>query len=208
MVDSTAPPRACRMTRRKLLGTSLAAGLLANWPAWATDPDPSKAPPATGDQLAFGSWENDGRLLLVDDIKPGSAPLMVYPRDPSTGVTRERSRLNQILVMKLDASRLDEATRRRAVDGIVAYSGLCTHAACGVSEWDAGKGLCVCPCHSSAFDPAQGARRVNGPAPRALPAWRGSPLNPRTSARCLRLPAQRLRPGQAPIRSEGLAAPR
>jgi Rieske Fe-S protein len=141
-----------------------------NWPATATEPDPSTAPPATGDRLAFGEWENDGRLLVLDDVKPAAAPLIVYPRDASAGITRERSRLNQILVMKLEPSRLDAATGRRAVDGIVAYSGVCTHAACGVSEWDADKYLCVCPCHGSAFDPAQGARRVNGPAPRALPA--------------------------------------
>lgn len=43
----------------------------------------------------------------------------------------------------------------------VAYSAVCTHQACTVAYQ---KGRLACPCHGSAFDPANGAEVVNGPA--------------------------------------------
>ena len=115
-----------------------------------------------------------GRLTLAKltpaDVELNAAPLSVYPQDPVSGVTRENSRLNQILLLRLDPASLDDATRAQAADGIVAYSAICTHAACAVSEWQADARHLVCPCHSSAYDPAKGAVRVTGPTARALPA--------------------------------------
>ena len=87
-----------------------------------------------------------------------------------TSVTiRERSRLNQILVMRFMPEELDEEHRSRAANGIIAYSGLCTHTACGVSEWGAESRHLLCPCHGSEFAPLSHGKRINGPAPRALP---------------------------------------
>ena len=132
--------------------------------------DPSTAPATVGDELAFASWEDSPRPVTAADVVLDAAPLSVWPRDPASGVTRENSRLNQILLLRLDPARLDDATRARAVDGVVAYSAICTHAACAVSEWAAEKRHFVCPCHSSEYDPAHGAARVTGPTARPLPA--------------------------------------
>ncbi len=156
--------------RRRLLCAAMAAGLAGPLASLATETDPSKQPPALGDQLAFASWEDTPRAVTPADIALDAAPLSVYPQDPRSGVTRENSRLNQILLLRLAPASLDEATRARAVDGIVAYSAICTHAACAVSEWAADKRHLVCPCHSSEYDPAQGAARVTGPTARPLPA--------------------------------------
>ena len=163
---------ACAPRRRLLrvaLATALGAGLATHAARAATD-DPSKLPAATGDQLAFASWEDDPRSLTPADVVLNAAPLSVYPRDPNSGVTRENARLNQILLLRLDPATMDDATRARAVDGILAYSAICTHAACAVSEWQADQRQLICPCHSSAYDPAKGAARVSGPTPRPLPA--------------------------------------
>lgn len=171
-----APPRgsaqdACAsLPRRRLLCAAVAAGLVAPLNGFAADADPSKAAAAPGDVLAFASWEDEPRALTVNDVELDAAPLSVYPQDPVSGVTRENSRLNQILVLRLDPTSLDETTRARAVEGIVAYSAICTHAACAVSEWQAETRHLVCPCHSSAYDPAKAAARVSGPTVRALPA--------------------------------------
>ena len=158
--------------RRRLLCAALAAGLGSSISARATaaDADPSKQLAQVGDELAFASWEDDPRVVTPADVVLDAAPLSVYPRDPASGVTRENARLNQVLLLRLDPARMNDATRVRAVDGILAYSAICTHAACAVSEWQADTRQLICPCHSSAYDPAQGAARVTGPTLRALPA--------------------------------------
>jgi len=63
----------------------------------------------------------------------------------------------------------------KSVDGgigpkksIVAYSGLCQHRGCPVG-YEADKGLFVCPCHRSVFDPARGGDCLEGPSQRGLP---------------------------------------
>lgn len=55
------------------------------------------------------------------------------------------------------------------VEGVVAYSKLCTHVGCPVGLYQAESGLLLCPCHQSTFDVLDGARPVFGPAARALP---------------------------------------
>ena len=175
-MSTDAPPagpakNACAsVPRRRLLCAAVAAGLANPLRSFAADADPSKQAPAAGDVLAFASWEDEPRALTPADVELNAAPLSVYPQDPISGVTRENARLNQILLLRLDPANMDDATRARAVDGILAYSAICTHAACAVSEWQADKRHLVCPCHSSAYDPAKGAARVTGPTPRPLPA--------------------------------------
>lgn len=161
--------------RRLLKCATLTAAAALTAPLEAADKASrklAKSPLAVGDILAFPSWEEDGRLLTADDLIIDAPPLLVYPQDRASGVTRERSRLNQILVMRFDPELLDDTLTSRAVDGILAYSGVCTHTACGVSEWEASQRHLVCPCHGSTFDPLKNGQRVSGPAPRGLP-WIG-----------------------------------
>lgn len=171
------PPKPARPApdpvRRRLLRCAAAvacAGVTGVAQGARRADDPRRVPAQPGDYLAFPSWEGDGRAVTPADVAVGAPPVTVYPADPVSGVVRERSRLNPVLLWRDDTDALDEKTRSRALDGLVAYSGVCTHAACGVSEWDAEARHFVCPCHASAFDPRRGAAVVNGPATRALPA--------------------------------------
>jgi Rieske Fe-S protein len=83
---------------------------------------------------------------------------------------RDGSRLNRIALVKLDPSKMDDATKARAADGVVAYSAFCTHQGCDVNSWVAAEQAMLCFCHFSKFNPNEGAAVLGGPAPRPLPA--------------------------------------
>lgn len=157
--------------RRSLLVTALAAGAcMATRSVAAEDQPGSDERPQKGDTLVLSNGEHEGEIIKPGDLKLGGPPLRAWPKDSKTLVIRNGSRLNEILVPKLDASDLDDATRARAAKGIVAYSAICAHAACPVSEWvkaeQGGEYVLKCPCHNSEYDPRQGAQVVFGPAPR------------------------------------------
>ena len=52
----------------------------------------------------------------------------------------------------------------------VALSKICTHAGCPVGLYRSTEHVLICPCHQSEFDVLDGARPINGPAARPLPA--------------------------------------
>jgi len=117
----------------------------------------------------FAGGDRIGHIITAGDLPPGKPPVMVYPIEPGSRVVRDGSRLNQILLVRLAADELDEDTRARSADGVVAYSGVCTHTGCDVTLWQAETRRFRCPCHESEFDPRQSGRVVGGPAPRRLP---------------------------------------
>jgi Rieske Fe-S protein len=104
----------------------------------------------------------------------GGPPVHAWPKDPKSSVIRKGSRLNEIVLVKLDPGELGEESRSRSADGIVAYSLICTHAGCSVTEWvkaeEGDKNVLKCPCHNSEFDPRESGQVVFGPAPRRLAA--------------------------------------
>ena len=108
--------------------------------------------------------------LAPEDIPAGAAQVMAWAMDPTDNTVRSGSRLNLVLVLRLPTEKLSPETQSRAADGVVAYTAICTHTGCEVEEWVADEQLLYCPCHSSKFDPKDGARVVDGPAPRALAA--------------------------------------
>ena len=130
--------------------------------------DPLSIRPKPGD-LLVRSTDPAFAPLVASDVQPGP-PVVAWPMDPVERVVRRGSRFNQLLVLRLDRTKLSAQTQERAADGIVAYTTICTHSGCDVSDWIAGEQLLLCSCHSSTFDPRDGARVTDGPAPRSLPA--------------------------------------
>jgi Rieske Fe-S protein len=82
--------------------------------------------------------------------------------------------LNELLVVRLDPNELDDDTRSRSADGILAYSVICSHTGCPVTGWvkqaSGDKPVFKCACHNSEYDPRQSAKVLFGPAPRRLAA--------------------------------------
>jgi len=108
--------------------------------------------------------------LVERMIAAGAKQITAFPMDPKTRRVRDGTRLNQLIVVRIAASSLSEETRSRAADGVVAYSGVCTHTGCDVTDWVAPAQHLKCPCHESEYDPGDAARVVSGPAPWQLAA--------------------------------------
>lgn len=125
--------------------------------------------PRTGDWLVQVDDESQ-KALRSADLKAGEKQLIAYPYDPAAKKLRDSSRLNRIVLIKLDAKAMDDATRPLAADGVLAYSAFCTHQGCDVSSWLPKEQVFLCFCHFSKFAPLQGASVLEGPAPRPLPA--------------------------------------
>ncbi len=148
-------------------------GLSLLRPAAAQDEKPgSEERPQPGDLFVFAEGDNEGKTIAPQDVPEGGPQIPAWPMDPKTKVVRDGSRLNQVLLLRLDPGKLDEDTRTRSADGIVAYSAICSHAGCPVTGWVETDGIHVlkCFCHNTEYDPRQGARVTFGPAPRHLAA--------------------------------------
>ena len=72
-----------------------------------------------------------------------------------------------LIVRRRESDYGDQTRLEDTVAGYAAYSKVCTHAGCMVSDVE--DSILVCPCHYGKFDPLQGARVVGGPPPRPLP---------------------------------------
>jgi len=130
----------------------------------------ASAPPRAGDRLVFAYGDRAGQLMDPADLALGTRQVFAFPMDPVAGVVRSGNRLNQIVVVRLNPDWLSEETRARSADGIVAYSGVCTHTGCDIDIWVEAENRLQCMCHEAQFDPADGARVVGGPAPWQLAA--------------------------------------
>ncbi|SFE83324.1 ubiquinol-cytochrome c reductase iron-sulfur subunit [Blastococcus tunisiensis] len=131
---------------------------------------PRSEPP--GYALRHSPWERGARvmtragdLIRPDELASGTE-LTVFPEgelradDASTVLLR---------LPPEDIPLLSEETARFAVDGIVAFSKLCTHAGCPVGLYEQATRQLFCPCHQSVFDVLRGAEPTAGPAVRPLP---------------------------------------
>jgi rieske iron-sulfur protein len=157
--------------RRTVLALALGVGLgLPGVPLGAQSLDPRKQRPQPNDRFVFADGARKGQTITLPDLPAGGRPVTAYPIDPASNTVRDDSRLNEVLLVRLDPARLNGDTRGRAAEGVVAYSAVCTHTGCDAWEWRPAESTIKCSCHFSEFDLNDGARVLNGPAPRRLPA--------------------------------------
>ena len=179
-------------TRRRLLVVAL-GGALASLAAALAIPVFSLGP-APGRSLFETSWRAGRRLatdggppVVASDMPVGSV-LTVFPdgdsADPnaatllirigadaggaSGSVAPTPSPLGSSGTQVSSAS--PTAGGSPAATEFVALSKICTHAGCPVGLYRSSEHVLICPCHQSEFDVLDGARPINGPAARPLPA--------------------------------------
>jgi rieske iron-sulfur protein len=157
--------------RRAVLKAALGLGLCVPFldALSARADDPKAARPQIGDQLVVPSGEKEGQVIKPADLPVGGPQQLAYPKDPGTGIVRNGSYLNQVVLLRFDPADLNAETRELSADGVVSYSVVCTHQGCPVSMWKAETKNLFCSCHASQFDPRDRAKVVDGPATRRLP---------------------------------------
>lgn len=133
-----------------------------------TETDPARLPPQVGDRFAYYYGDRKGEILTLADVPESRDQQLVYPLDPETGELRNGTRLNMVMLLRLDAAGFDAQTRANAAEGVVCYSAVCTHQGCPVVDWKTENNSFICECHGSQFDPTAAARVLDGPAPRPL----------------------------------------
>jgi Rieske Fe-S protein len=143
------------------LGAALHSGIM---PATA---EPADERPKEGDLFVAIDAATPVALAPKDIM---GAQVIVWPMDPGANLVRNGSRLNKVLLLRLDPATLVGATRERAAEGVVAYSAICPHAGCEVSGWVDEQKILECPCHNSRYNPREGGAIVDGPTTRGLAA--------------------------------------
>jgi Rieske Fe-S protein len=143
-----------KVRRRDVLLGGLGIGLVGAVQAHAQD-DPAAVRPKPGD-LLVRDGDNDKKPLTAADIAADAKPTLAWAMDPDTKTVRSGSRFNRVVIGRL-------------VDDVFAFTAICTHDGCDVTDWLSDEHVLSCPCHYSKFDPKDGGRVKDGPAPRALP---------------------------------------
>ena len=166
------------LTRRRLL-TVAGVGTAGVLGAALVTPFVSLGPAFDLAQFVATPWYR-GRRLVGENGQPLAAheieEAAFYTAYPE-GANREQLAAPVVIVRLPSADlRLPPARQGWAPGGIVAYSKICTHAACAISLYRVPtfaplepKPALVCPCHYSTFDPGTGGTVLFGPAGRPLP---------------------------------------
>jgi ubiquinol-cytochrome c reductase iron-sulfur subunit len=164
-------------TRRKLLlGTmGLSMGALAIPPLFLLrDLGPSPFSGKHGANLLdVTAWGAGMRLVEIvtqapvniADVGVGSLTTVVPEGH------EDASADSSVMVVRLNPEDLNLAAFKpdEVLQGIIAYSKICTHAGCPVSLYEQQRHHFLCPCHQSTFDAADRGKVLFGPAARALP---------------------------------------
>ncbi len=152
-----------RRSLARLLGGAVAAlGLAAivplRWLGRRPIAELVQTPWGPGTRLVL----QDGTPVHVDDLPPGGI-LVVFPE----GHTDAHDA--QTILLRLQRIRSLPGREDWTPGGLIAYSRLCTHAACPVGLYEEETDLLYCPCHQSVFDATRAAEPLMGPATRRLP---------------------------------------
>jgi ubiquinol-cytochrome c reductase iron-sulfur subunit len=129
--------------------------------------------------LSRSPWRRGRRLVTERDEPIAAAGIVAGELVTAFPEGADKEDIaSPVIVVRVRPDELHLPAERRgwAPDGLIAYSKICTHAGCAVSEYryplydpTAPGPAVVCPCHYSTFSVTEGGKRIFGPAGRALP---------------------------------------
>ncbi|WP_019550358.1 ubiquinol-cytochrome c reductase iron-sulfur subunit [Thermus scotoductus] len=163
-----------RLFLKTAIGTGIGLSLVSAFYVGASlrpkaEVTPEKEPLKPGDILVYAQGGGEPQPIRPEELKPGDPFVLAYPMDPKTKVVKSGEAKNTVLVVRYNPEELAPEVAQNGVEGIVAYSAVCTHLGCIVSQWVADKKAALCPCHGGIYDLARGARVIAGPPPRPVP---------------------------------------
>ena len=158
-----AEPLERRSFLTKLIGLAFGTlGLAALFPIRSLGTRP-------GRDLFHTPWAEGLRLVTEDGLPVRAEELAVNGVLTVFPLGHTDAADAQTILIRLpddaDAPGPDDAS----VEGLVAFSKVCTHAGCPVGLYQAATRQLFCPCHQSAFAVMEGAAPTGGPATRPLP---------------------------------------
>ena len=163
-----------RQSRRRLflktvIGTGIGLSLVSAFYVGASlrpreEVTPEKEPLKPGDILVYAQGGGEPQPIRLEELNPGDPFVLAYPKVVKSGEAK-----NTVLVARFDPAELAPEVAQHAAEGVVAYSAVCTHLGCIVSQWVADKEAALCPCHGGMYDLRHGAQVIAGPPPRPVP---------------------------------------
>jgi rieske iron-sulfur protein len=125
--------------------------------------------PLVGDTFVFGDGQSKGNVVFLEDLVIGGPPVVAQAKDAASGTVRESDH-STVLLLRLPPEKVPPELKEDAAQGVLAYSAVCTHLGCLLTDWVENKKLFRCPCHEAMFDPMQAGKSTGeGPASRMLP---------------------------------------
>lgn len=112
-------------------------------------------PVEAGDVLVYSAGGQRGQAIRPENLQVNNS-VQVLPQNK----TEDTKNLIQLV----------RIAPGQGVEGLVAYSAICTHLGCSVLASLGPNNSIACPCHASLFDPRNDAAPVGGPANRPLPS--------------------------------------
>jgi len=147
----------------KMFGLAVGAlGLAALFPVRSLGTRPGQSLRVTDWKRGTRVVTGNGEPVRLEEVDVNTI-LTVFPED------HPDSPDSQTILLRLPPSVPAPGPRDWTVEGVVAFSKICTHAGCPVSLYQAQSQELFCPCHQSTFSVAQGAKPTFGPAARRLP---------------------------------------
>lgn len=152
-----------------VVGATALVSIGGSVPAFAAD---QKDVPQVGDVFIFTDGPKKGNIATVNDVVVDANPITVQAATPD-GKAREGENCTALLY-RVATDKVPAEIKSDSVEGIVAYSAVCTHQGCMLSDLhqpsDAVNAFgFICPCHDAIFDPLQAGKNVAGASARTLP---------------------------------------
>jgi len=168
------------ITRRELLKSTCGfagaaalvsiGGSLSAFAVGGAMPKPlDKGAPKVGDMFVFVDGPRKDNIVSLEDLVIDGPPVTAQAKDTASGTVRESDH-STVLLLRLPPEKVPEESKEDAVQGVLAYSAVCTHLGCMLTDWVEDKKLFRCPCHEAMFDPMQAGKSTGeGPVSRRLP---------------------------------------
>jgi rieske iron-sulfur protein len=153
-----------------LVGATALVSVGGSLNAFAQSDARSAGDPQAGDTLVFSDGPRKGTVVSLSDVVLDAAPITAQAKDTATGQVRESDH-STVLLYRVAPEKIPADMKSDTVEGVMAYSDVCTHLGCMLSAgtWVPASTSIVCPCHDATFNFLEDGKNTAGATSRSLP---------------------------------------